>query len=271
MISTSIPLVDAPALAPLARRAFAVRSALLLAAVGAAIAFMALSRDPGTRTIVPLAAGANTVVVVDLSASINSQAYLQIGATLDSLARGGGRLGLVLFSDEAYEALPPGTPARDLLPFVRYFRPLRHSTSAVQTLMPTNPWQSTFSGGTRISAGLQLAHGLATAARGRPQVLLLSDLDDSDPDRRGLSAVLLGYERDRLPLRIVGLDPSPANVAYFRNLLGTGVTVSPAPRPGQVKPRSRTPFPWTLAALALVAAGALAASALWAPRLEWRG
>jgi hypothetical protein len=239
-------------------------------AAGAALAFVVLSRDPGTRTILPLTAGADTVVVVDLSASINTDAYARIGATLDSLARGGGRLGLVLFSDEAYEALPAGTPARDLLPFVRYFRPLRPSTSPVQTVMPTNPWQSTFSGGTRISAGLQLARGLATAAAGRAQVLLLSDLDDSEPDRRGLTAVLLGYKRDRLPLRVVGLDPSAGNISYFRNLLGTGVTVRAAPRPAEVHERTQTPFPWSLAALLLAAAAVLAVAALWAPTLEWR-
>ena len=68
---TSIPLVDAPALRPLARRTFAVRTALLLAATAAAVAFLLVSRSPHTRTIVPIAAGANTIVVIDLSASIN--------------------------------------------------------------------------------------------------------------------------------------------------------------------------------------------------------
>src|SRR5207247_2577452 len=135
-VSAFIPLVDAPALAPHARRTFAVRTALLLAAVAAALLFVAVSRDSGTRTVVPLAAGADTVVVVDLSASINYDAYTRIGATLDSLARGGGRLGLVLFSDDAYEALPPGTPARDLLPFVRYFRPIREAAPGPQPVLP---------------------------------------------------------------------------------------------------------------------------------------
>ena len=269
-MSAFIPLVDVPALAPHARRTFALRTALVLAAAAAALLFVAVARDSGTRIVVPLAAGADTVVVVDLSASINYDAYTRIGATLDSLAHGGGRLGLVLFSDDAYEALPPGTPARDLLPFVRYFRPIREAVPGRQAVLPTSPWQSTFSGGTRISAGLQLAHGLATAAGGRAGVMLLSDLDDSDPDRGGLAAVLLAYKRDRLPLRIVGLDPSPTNLAYFRNLLGTGVTVTSAPRPARVRPHSRTPFPWTLVALALGGAAALTAGALWGPKLEWR-
>jgi hypothetical protein len=266
---SAIPLVDAPALAPAARRTFAVRATLLLVATGAAVAFLLVSRDPGTRTIVPLAAGADTIVAIDLSASINYAAYVRIGATLSSLAHGGGRFGLVLFSDEAYEALPPGTPAEDLAPFVRYFRPVRRAAPGAADVLPANPWQSTFSGGTRIAAGLQLAHGLAQAGGGHAGVLLLSDLDDSEPDRAGLAAVLLGYKRDHVPLRVVGLDPSPTDVAYFRHLLGDSVQISSPPRPGAVRPRSRTPFPWTLVALALLGAAALAAATLWAPKLEW--
>jgi hypothetical protein len=269
-VSAAIPLVDAPALAPHARRTFAVRTGLLLAAAAAAVVFVVQSRDSGTRTIVPLAAGANTVITVDLSASINYDAYVRIGATLTSLANGGGRFGLVLFSDEAYEALPPGTPAEDLTPFVRYFRPIRRAAPGVDAVLPSNPWQSTFSGGTRIAGGLQLAHGLATAAGGRAQVVLLSDLDDSEPDRGGLAAALLAYKRDHVPLRVVGLDPSPTDVAYFQRLLGSGMTVTAAPRPGEVRPRSRTPFPWPLVALVLAGAMALAAAHLWGPRLEWR-
>jgi hypothetical protein len=268
-VSTFIPLVDAPALQPDARRTFAVRTALLLAAAGTAAVFVFVARGPGTHTVVPLVATANTVVVIDLSASINYDAYTRIGATLTSLARGGGRFGLVLFSDEAYEALPPGTPAKDLSPFVRYFRPVRRAAPGVDAVLPENPWQSTFSGGTRIAAGLQLAHGLALAGHGHAEVVLLSDLDDSEPDRGGLAAVLLGYRRDHVPLRVVGLDPSPADAAYFRNLLGPGVTITRALRPAEVRPRSRTPFPWTLVGLALASATALATGQLWGPKLEW--
>jgi hypothetical protein len=269
-VSAAIPLVDAPTLRRHARRTLAVRTALLAAAAAAAVSFLLASRDSGTRTIVPLAAGANTVIAIDLSASINYDAYTRIGATLTSLANGGGRFGLVLFSDEAYEALPPGTPAADLAPFVRYFRPIRRAAPGVDAVLPSNPWQSTFSGGTRIAGGLQLAQELATAAGGRAQVVLLSDLDDSEPDRAGLAAVLLGYKRDRVPLRVVGLDPSPTDVAYFRNLLGSGMTVTAAPRPSEVRPRSSTPFPWRLVALVLAGATALAAAHLWGPKLEWR-
>lgn len=266
---SAIPLADASDLAPAARRTLAVRAAVLLAALAAAVAVLVVSRDPGTGTVVPIAAGTNTIVTIDLSASINYDAYTRIGATLTSLADGGGHFGLVLFSDGAYEALPPGTPAADLLPFVRYFRPMRGAAPGVDAVLPANPWQSTFSGGTRIAAGLQLAHGLATGRRGS-QVVLLSDLDDSEPDRAGLASVLLAYKRDQVPLRILGLDPSRANVEFYRRLLGDGVTIMAAPRPRAAEPVSRTPFPWMLVALAVAGAAVLAAAQVWAPRLEWR-
>jgi hypothetical protein len=80
-----------------------------------------VSRHPHTQTIVTLPAHSSAIVVLDVSASISADTYSRIGATLSSLARSDGRYGLVVFSDQAYEALPPGTPASDLQPLVRYY------------------------------------------------------------------------------------------------------------------------------------------------------
>jgi hypothetical protein len=272
---SAIPLVDAPALAPAARRTFALRTLLLLAALGAAVAFVLVSRAPGTHTIVPFVAGANTIVAVDLSASINYDAYTRIGATLTSLAHGGGRFGLVFFSDEAYEALPPGTPAEDLAPFVRYFRPLRRAAPGIDAVLPANPWQSTFSGGTRIAAGLQLARTLALDGGAHAHVVLLSDLDDAPSDLPQLSHVLIDYERERIPLRIVALPPGYyQDRQYFLRLLKHPAFVSDpelgirgaARVEGASRRRSATPL--VVAALALAAL--LAANELWCGRLGWR-
>ena len=63
----------------------------------------------------------NGIVVLDLSASISSDTYQRIGQTLHELSSTNGRYGLVVFSDVAYEALPPGTPAAELKPYARYF------------------------------------------------------------------------------------------------------------------------------------------------------
>jgi hypothetical protein len=66
---------------------------------------------------------------------------------------GDERFGVVLFSDDAYEALPPGTPARELRPFVRFFAPHpRYQHDASGALRPRSPWDQSFSAGTSISS-----------------------------------------------------------------------------------------------------------------------
>jgi hypothetical protein len=267
---SAIPLADAPALAGAARLTLAVRVVLGLVAVGALVAALIVSRHPQTQAIVPLSRHADHVLVLDLSASISSDTYSRIGATLESLAGSGGRFGLVVFSDLAYEALPPGTPASDLRPLVRYFTLPRQTRPGFAPIFPANPWQATFSAGTRISAGLTLAHTIAVADRRRPaSVVLVSDLDDDPQDLTRLASVLLAYRRDHVPVRIVGLDPSPEDVALFRRLLLPAPAIVQAPTADRPQIREHTPFPWALVVLALVAAGALAAWEAWAPRLGW--
>jgi len=268
---TAIPLADAPAFAAAARRTLLVRSALAVLAV-AAIAVAAIeARSPRSQTIVPVPAHADTIVVLDLSASIGSDTFSRIGATLSSLSRSKGRFGLVVFSGQAYEALPPGAPAEDLAPLVRYFVPQKTAGAGFATTYPRNPWTDSFSGGTRISSGLELAHRIATSdGVRRPAVVLVSDLDDDPADLQRAASIVLAYRRDRVPLRIVGLNPSNEDAAFFQRLLGPSAQIVQAgtATPGS-QPRNRTPFPWTFVLLALGAALALAAQELWAARLEW--
>lgn len=268
-MSTAIPLADAPALRPSARVTSAVLAILALACLGAALAVVLLARHPHTRTIVPLPAGGQTVLVLDLSASISQDTFSQIGGTLAALARTHTRFGLVLFSDQAYEAMPPGTPAADLAPFVRYFTLPDKEQQGFAPAFPINPWQSTFTGGTKISAGLDLAHQIATAGSRPATVVLVSDLDDDPGDLQRLASVLLAYRRDHVPVRIVGLDPSVDNVALFNRLLSPRPVIVKAPSTAQAAPHDTTPFPWAIVALVLAAAALLTTSALWAPRLEW--
>lgn len=266
---SSIPLADAPALRRPARLTFLVRTGLAAVALGAAVAFLVLSRNPHTRTVVPLPHDASTIVVLDVSASISSDTYARIGGTLAALARSDAPIGLVVFSDSAYEALPPGVPASDLQPFVRYFTLPKTPQSGAAQSFPPNPWTASFSGGTRISSGLELAHAIATAQAKRSTVVLVSDLDDDPNDVAALSVVTAAYQRDHVPIRVVGLNPSEQNVALFERLLGGDVPVAQAPTLDQLAPHDVTPFPWTLLALALLAAAALAAREAWSPRLEW--
>jgi hypothetical protein len=268
---SSIPLADAPALRRSAQVTFLVRGALAAAAVAFGVAFLLVSRHPHTQTIVQLPTNADTVVVLDLSASISTDTFSRIGGTLAEFSRSGGRVGLVEFSDEAYEALPPGTSASDLAPFVRYFTLPALNHSGFLPSFPPNPWQATFTGGTRISTGMELAHEIAVATPRRPTVVLVSDLDDDPGDLARLTSVLLAFRRDRVPVRIVGLDPSPSDVAFFRKLLAPNAPIVEAPTLAQAPASDRTPVPWTLIELTAATASALALRALWAPRLAWGG
>ena len=267
---SAIPLADAPALRSPARRTAGLLAVLAAVGLAAVAALLLLSRNPHTRTIVPLPAHTDTVLVLDVSASISSDTYSRIGGTLAALSRSGGRFALVVFSDEAYEALPPGAPAADLAPFVRYFTLPPQVRPGFAAAFPPNPWDSTFSGGTRISAGMELAHSIAVSRPRRATVVLVSDLDDDPGDLTRLATVLLSYRRDGVPVRIVGLNPAPKDVAFFQRLLPPGSAIVAAPTLSQAPLHDRTPFPWALIALALAAAAALALRWAWAPRLDWR-
>ncbi|HZS24963.1 MAG TPA: vWA domain-containing protein [Gaiellaceae bacterium] len=265
-----IPLADARSLRPAARITSAVLLTAAAAAVALGIAFLLESRHPHTQTIVPLPAHADTVLVLDLSASISSDTYSRIGGTLAALSRSGRRFGLVVFSDQAYEALPPGTPSADLAPFVRYFTLPPQRSPGFAPAFPPNPWGvSGFSGGTRISAGMELAHRIAASGGRHATVVLVSDLDDNPNDLTRLATVMLAFRRDHVPVRIVGLNPEPNDVALFQRLTQPAPVVAEAPTLSQAPPQDRTPFPWLLVALALALAAVLAAGALWAPRLDW--
>jgi len=268
---TSIPLADARALHPAATRTLLVRVAFATALAGLVVAAVIVSRHPHTQTIVSLPPHSSAIVVLDVSASISADTYSRIGGTLSSLTRSPGRYGLVVFSDQAYEALPPGTSAHDLAPLVRYFTlPPARGPGFAQTF-PPNPWTRVFSAGTKISAGLELAHQIAFEDRlSKPIVILVSDLDDDPEDLPRLVTIMLALKRDHVPLRIVGLNPSGQDVALFKRLTGGAPVVQAGTLQPGPQPRNHTPFPWALFTLALVAAAGLAANELWGPRLEWR-
>jgi len=266
-VSAGIPLADAPTFRTRAVATRVVLAALAAGAVAAAVGVLLASRFSHSQTLVLLPSNANAVIVLDLSASISSDSFSRIGATLRVLSRSGDRVGLVIFSDDAYEALPSGTPAADLAPLVRYFTPLRQSAP---DLYPLNPWGSTFTGGTNISAGMEMAIDIAVAQRPRAAVMLISDLDDDPNNLPALTAVGAVAQHDRVPIRIVGLSPSSANVAYFRGVFGRSAPIVEAPTAAQAARQEQTPFPWTLVALAVAAATALALREGWVPRLGWR-
>ena len=267
---SAIPLGDAPALRPAARRTDAIRVLLAAILLALAVATVLLAGQPRVRQLHVLPPGSNGIVVLDLSASISEDTYARIGATLSDLAASKGRYGLVVFSGTAYQALPPGTPAAELRPLVRYFTLPPQKSPGFLPTFPPNPWTATFSAGTRISAGLELAHRLALSGVKRPAVVLVSDLDDDPADVKRTTLAVLAYQRDRIPLRVIGLNPSPEDQQFFQKLLGKQGAITAARLPQEASAVSGSGgFPWLLAALAVAVAAALAVNELLLVRLDW--
>ena len=127
--------------------------------------------------------------------------------------------------------------------------------------------------GTEISSGLELAHTIATRGGARrPAVVLVSDLDDDPGDVPRLASIVLAYRRDKIPLRIVGLNPSTARTQRSSSSsLGPSAPIVQAGvgAPGP-QPRNRTPFPWVFVVLVVAAARPrLPRTSCGSARLEW--
>jgi hypothetical protein len=230
-----IPLADAGALRSAARRTTAVQLVLAAATLTlVAGALWASGRAQSTPSIPVAPARASTVVVLDVSASISEDAYSRIGSTLATLARSGGPVGLVLFSDSAYEALPPGTNARELAPIARLFTVHPARLSGAAPVISVNPWTRSFTAGTRISTGLALALDVLGRDRVRGgRVLLVSDLEDDQQDVPALTRTALRYRQARVPIRVVAINASPTDQGFFARLLGNATSITPAAAPGQ--------------------------------------
>jgi hypothetical protein len=270
MTTDAIPLADTRPFRRPASRTRLVRLTLAVCALGAAAAAFAtaLHDPPEAGPVLPR--GTDGIIVLDVSASVSTSASRRLSSTLDQLARSRGRYGLVLFSDTAYLALPPGSPASELRPFTRFFRPTPPRSGSPPRLR-RSPWSSQFSAGTMISGGLALALDVARELGDeRTTVILVSDLDASSRDVGWVTSVLLEYRRAKVPLRVVALDPEPRDRATFAALLARpdALTVAPDPATSAVPERRVRDVRLITASLATGAllAGLIAVSA----RLRWR-
>lgn len=272
---TAIPYAGASGLARIARRTRLVRIVLGVVLVLLVLATAQAARRPHTASAAALPVHSGDLIVLDLSASVSQDTYSRIGETLRRLVASGGRYGLIVFSGVAYEALPPGTPASALQPLVRYFALPSQSTPGLAPTFPVNPWSSSFSGGTAISTGLELARTLRTASHLRhASVVLVSDLHDSPEDKNRLNQIVAAYRQEAIPLKVVPLNASEADAAYFGNVTPTALKDSatpatvPSPAPTAVAP-GRSTFPLLLVVLVAAVAAAAAVYELWSARLSW--
>ena len=271
------------------RRTRWLRLALAAAAVGLLLGAFGLARDLHALPTSYFASGSGGIVVLDLSTSVDAQKSQRVMRVLQSLSETEGRIGLVVFSDSAYEMLPPDTRSEELRPLLRFFdqgpvglgRPRGFGGgsgggAALNRAQPReeSPWSLAFRGGTRISTGLAEARQVIAREGDRSlSVLLLSDLDDSGFDTAPLTEELTAYERDGIRLRVIPLFPAPEDRKLFIGVAGRSVFVDRPELLQNTTVRERLTLvgssPWALVCVGAALLGLLALNEWWGARLTW--
>jgi hypothetical protein len=198
-------------------RATAFRLVLGVALAGVLVAALvvALGRDARPDALLP--AGTKGLIVLDLSASTGAQT--EVGDLLRHIADGNEPTGLVVFSDGAYEVVPPGVPGRDLAPLIRFFSEGPGGT------VPGDPWFD-FAAGTRVSAGLEQAlESFERDGIARGSILLASDLEFVAEEIARLPALLTELQRKGIEVRILPVDAREEQKRFFERVVGPEVFV----------------------------------------------
>lgn len=273
----AIPLADlgrlrGPLLRTTAIRLGLMAALLLLAAVSL---WRAARLEARTLTFIPRDTSA--ILVIDQSKSVYLVGYRGIGAIIRKFADADAPVGLVMFSDIAYELLPPSSHGGELRPLLRYYTPSGGGSELdPDTHFPANPWDNTFSGGTKISAGVDMARRILERDRVRHgTILLVSDLDTVDSDLPSLARSLASLQNDpKIDLRVFALQPNPQPLAFFRRFLGKKAFVSPASvqtdRRIEGRQRLEAASPTWLLVPALLLLVLLGANELFCSRIELR-
>jgi hypothetical protein len=266
-------LADLPRLHVQAQRTSLVRL-LLVAALAATLAWLfvvAKSAGAGRAAVFP--EGSSTgVVALDMSASISGPIYARVATTLRGIVNANQSVGLIMFSDTAYELIPPNSPPGAMLQFIPFFVPLRYYGST--PVFGQTPWD-TFMGGTRVAEGLKMARVALERARVKHgAILLVSDLDDSNADQGLLEQEALQLRTDHIPVRIVPLFAAPRDRRLFAALFGDKAFVDPSVFTHTAKRHAASvaaPQPWLLILLGLLLVGLLAGNERFNGRLTARG
>lgn len=254
---------DAGAFRSAAWRTRALRSALACAAVVLVVVSAASARGLETRERSLIPSGTTGVVVVDLSLSIADEDYNAVRRAFRRLVSENASIGLVVFSDVAYELLPPGTPASELRPMLRLLIPPKLGP-------PVNPWTQTFRAGTKISAALELARRMLERDRVRSgSILLVSDLETAPDDVPSLARTVESLRRSSIQLEVFALAPSTEAQLIFEGLLREGAFDAPSvgAEGQELESETRVRAPRTLLLLGAVFFLALAAHERFAGRL----
>jgi hypothetical protein len=260
----TIPTGEHPTFRRLHRRTLVVRAALALALLATlALAFL-FARDEGVQHAPLVPSGTTGMLVLDLSASVYEGAF---GQTIQQLADADEEVGVVAFSDAAYELVPPGTPGRELLPLLRYFSPTSSSGS-----LPRNPWEQ-FRAGTRISEGLTVAREvLLERGASDGSIVLVSDLEILPDEIIRLADVAALLRGDGIELRIVPLFLTPEKQTRIDAILGSSRILRESSEAAPVRaPEARSleaAAPWAFLLVGALLVGLLAANEGLLSRLE---
>ncbi len=258
-----LEIADEGSLVAARRRTRLLWSSLAAAIVALLLVFAVQARAQPEEAPI-LSPGSNAVIVVDLSGSALASSK-GISRVLLALTRDSRRhLGLVVFSDTAYEALPPSTPVEGLKGWLELFR-----TGKAWEY----PWAPSFAGGTVISTGLVLARKLVRRnGIEHPHVVLVSDLADADPDLQKLSTVVAEYQREHIDLRVIKVSPGTAPVTDSVSRLPNAAFVEDAASQIVDPTRSGGPgsLPIVLAVLVCLVGALAAVNELALHPLTWR-
>lgn len=226
---TAIPSADLASL----RRPWLVTTAVRLALAALLLALLVgallVARGLQPREAAFLPQGTSVIVVLDVSQSVTDPVYRRVAKTLQRVSESKQGVGLIVFSDLAYELLPPGSPPAELKPLIRFYQPRAgFDVTTYGSMYPRNPWNETFSAGTQISDGLTMAKAVLRREQiANGSVLLLSDLDTAPSDEAALTRTLASFRIDGIELRVVPLFPNGDDRRFFQQLVGEDAMVTP--------------------------------------------
>jgi hypothetical protein len=251
-------------------RTDAVRILLLLALAGTFALLFLVARSAGAGRAAVFPQGTKTgVIALDMSASMSGAVYARVATTLKGIIAANQSVGLVMFSDTAYELLPPNSPPGALSQFIPFFVPLRYYGTT--PVFGQAPWDM-FMGGTRIGPGLAMAEqALRRAGVTHGAILLVSDLDDADADAPLLEQEAVRLKQDHIPVRIVPLFSAPHDKAQFAGLFGEEAFVDPKVFRHRATSHTQAiaaPAPWGLIGLGVLLVVLLAVNERYNGRLE---
>lgn len=248
------------------RRTLVLRAALAVGLVGALALMILVARSEDVRHAPLVPSGKTGILVLDLSASVYEGGF---GQTIQKLADADEKVGVIAFSDSAYELVPPGTPARELLPLLRYF-----GATSSGGLPPHNPWEQ-FRQGTQISAGLSLAEEvLQREAATNGSIVLVSDLEILPDEVQRLADIVGRLRAEGVEVRIVPLFPSPEKQARIEAITGGSDVLREQKEAAPIRAPEARSFaalaPWAFVLVASLLVLLLAVNERLLPRLEMR-